>query len=81
MDPAAEQKLRLYLLYRLEQVPLGEVRQLIIDTFGFASGPSFIIGDLAEPAPAEREQRPVGICFSDAFPWYSASAVIAASCQ
>lgn len=44
-----------YLLYRLEQVPLGEVRQLIIDTFGFASGPSSIIGDLAEPAPAERE--------------------------
>jgi hypothetical protein len=35
-----------YLLYRHELVPAGDVRQLIIDTFGFAQGPSFIIGQL-----------------------------------
>jgi hypothetical protein len=37
-----------YLLYRRDSVPLGEVRDLIEDTFGFAAGPTFIIGDLPE---------------------------------
>jgi hypothetical protein len=36
-----------YLLYRRDLVPLGEVRALIEHTFGFATGPSFIIGDLS----------------------------------
>ena len=37
-----------YLLYRRELVPIGDVRQLIQNTFGFANGPSFIIVDLPE---------------------------------
>jgi hypothetical protein len=37
-----------YLLYRQKLVPIGEVRQLIESTFGFATGPSFIIGDLEQ---------------------------------
>jgi hypothetical protein len=39
-----------YLLYRRESVPMRDVRQLIQNTFGFANGPSFIIGDLPESA-------------------------------
>jgi hypothetical protein len=31
-------------------VPISDVRQLIQNTFGFANGPSFIIGDLQESA-------------------------------
>ena len=38
-----------YLLYRRDLAPIGDVRQLIERTFGFANGPSFIIGDLSEP--------------------------------
>ena len=37
-----------FLLYRRDSVPLGEVRQLIEATFGYSSGPTFIIGDLPE---------------------------------
>jgi hypothetical protein len=37
-----------YLLYRQKQVPIREVRELIESTFGFATGPSFIIGDLEQ---------------------------------
>ena len=36
-----------YLFYRRDTVPLGEVRQLVEDTFGF-DYPTVIIGDLAE---------------------------------
>ena len=35
-----------FLLYRRNLVPIGDVRSLIENTFGFATGPSFIIGDL-----------------------------------
>jgi hypothetical protein len=38
-----------FLLYRRDMVPIGDVRSLIENTFGFATGPSFIIGDLPEP--------------------------------
>jgi hypothetical protein len=38
-----------FLLYRRDLVPIGDVRSLIENTFGFATGPSFIIGDLPEP--------------------------------
>jgi hypothetical protein len=39
-----------YLLYRRDLVSLTEVRQLIVDTFGSATGPTFIIGDLSDDA-------------------------------
>ncbi|NMO50146.1 hypothetical protein HH310_02935 [Actinoplanes sp. TBRC 11911] len=35
-----------FLLFRTDLVPIGEVRDLIVDTFGFASGPTFILGHL-----------------------------------
>lgn len=37
-----------YLLYRRRLVPIGDVRGLIEATFGFANGPSIIIGDLEQ---------------------------------
>jgi hypothetical protein len=36
-----------YLLYRQDTVPISEVRRLIVETFGFAIGPTFIKGDLS----------------------------------
>jgi hypothetical protein len=36
-----------YLLYRRDLVPIAEVRSLIEGAFGFATGPTFIIGDLS----------------------------------
>ena len=50
-----------YLHYHRELVPIGDVRRLIEDTFGFANGPSFIIGDLEEQTqPANGFDRDPG---------------------